>query len=662
MASVFREYNGNRLDSEFTPFARDNMKSLLAFLFALLCGLTSSAIPDSSLQAACQWQPRLPKTKQAETFDWLGFSVSDSSNSSIEWFDDAGKSDPETHSRSELSSSKNHDALLGARRTLDHLQALETQATHVLERSTAAIVSLEGGSGVIVSPDGHILTASHVARKTGTQIQVKLSDGTSWVGVTIGSDIVSDSAIVKLLGSRQWPSIPIGNSLDVAPGQWVIGMGYPLSFSSGRPAAVRLGRILRTSDTRLVSDCVIMGGDSGGPLMDLAGNLIGINSRIKKDIDENYFVPSEVIQTRWRDLLRLEKVDSKLSRQHPLPQSGMTTDSALGELEWDRNASPIGQALEFLYRDRASSMVRVNDGKRSVAGTIVSADGLVVAKLSEIKKFDAGDALTISTATQTRHCQIVAESNASDLVLLQWTNEAGVTLAPGEGQAISFPTNVARQTAGSLVFSPTQSKPWQLGVVAVEDQVFSYAKLANETDLGVIVRQLKYIALRDPNGIRSTHPAVEIDRVYPDSLADQAGLKVGDLLMTLDGRPIYQQREIAAIAANASLGQTLRVKIVTGGRVEDRSIVIPVKDQPDIFERWGGGPFSKRRFGIGPVICHDGIIKPEDCGGPLFDLQGNVIGINIARATRVSTFAIPLDVVKTFVLQHRPDAKLVFQR
>ena len=81
-----------------------------------------------------------------------------------------------------------------------------------------------------------------------------------------------------------------------------------------------------------------------------------------------------------------------------------------------------------------------------------------------------------------------------------------------------------------------------------------------------------------------------------------------------------------------------------------------------LHDRWGGGPFSDRRFGFHQVISHDSVIDPEQCGGPLVDLEGNVLGINIARAMRVASFAIPLHEVENFVRYVKPEIELVYNR
>ena len=66
-------------------------------------------------------------------------------------------------------------------------------------------------------------------------------------------------------------------------------------------------------------------------------------------------------------------------------------------------------------------------------------------------------------------------------------------------------------------------------------------------------------------------------------------------------------------------------------------------------DEWGGGPFSVRREGFPSVLPHDVAVLPNQCGGPLIDTDGKAVGINIARALRVTTYAIPADIVQQVV-------------
>ena len=79
-------------------------------------------------------------------------------------------------------------------------------------------------------------------------------------------------------------------------------------------------------------------------------------------------------------------------------------------------------------------------------------------------------------------------------------------------------------------------------------------------------------------------------------------------------------------------------------------------------DNWGGGPFSDRRWGFAAVIPHDLAIAPTDCGGPLVDIDGRCLGVNIARALRVASYALPPSVVQETVEKIRARAKNAVSR
>jgi len=213
---------------------------------------------------------------------------------------------------------------------LAKLLAIQSKIDAVLPRLLPAVVAIEGGSGVIVSPNGHILTASHVTKKAGRTVFVRLADGRSAQAITLGTNVNSDTAALKLIGNGPWPFVQPGDSSQIQLGDWCLTFGYPLSFERGQPAAIRIGRILQKSQARFVTDSPIMGGDSGGPLFDLNGGLIAISSRIRNDVSKNIFVPIERYQTEWRQLISSVDVP-KIKRSQPKSYLGI-----LGETDFDR--------------------------------------------------------------------------------------------------------------------------------------------------------------------------------------------------------------------------------------------------------------------------------------------------------------------------------------
>jgi S1-C subfamily serine protease len=94
----------------------------------------------------------------------------------------------------------------------------------------------------------------------------------------------------------------LGKSSSLKAGQWVIGAGHPGGWLSGRGAVIRVGRVLSVLSDTIISDVALIGGDSGGPLFNLRGELIGIHSRIGTDVVDNMHVPIDTLESDWKRL------------------------------------------------------------------------------------------------------------------------------------------------------------------------------------------------------------------------------------------------------------------------------------------------------------------------------------------------------------------------
>jgi S1-C subfamily serine protease len=141
------------------------------------------------------------------------------------------------------------------------------------------------GSGVVIAPDGYILTNDHVVHHAKA-LEVGLTDGTRLSATTIGTDPATDLAVIRANASYL-PASTLGRSGRLRVGQLVIAMGNPLGFQSTVSTGVvsALGRALRSTQGRLIENIIqhtapLNPGNSGGPLVDSTGNVVGINTAI----------------------------------------------------------------------------------------------------------------------------------------------------------------------------------------------------------------------------------------------------------------------------------------------------------------------------------------------------------------------------------------------
>ncbi len=219
--------------------------------------------------------------------------------------------------------------------SVEELKALQATVKNMVEKTTPATVAIRyevgAGSGVIVSDDGLVLTAAHVVSRrgnTGKQSNraiLQLADGSTIRALVLGRNSRMDSAMLKITdkvpknakwpgaSEGKWPHVELGKSADLKKGQWVVALGHPGGPKKDRRAPVRLGQMVKVTETgsRIASDCTLVGGDSGGPLFDLNGKLLGIHSSIGNDLTQNFHVPINNYEKEWERLRRGDTIGAR---------------------------------------------------------------------------------------------------------------------------------------------------------------------------------------------------------------------------------------------------------------------------------------------------------------------------------------------------------------
>jgi serine protease Do len=291
-----------------------------------------------------------------------------------------------------------------------------------------------------------------------------------------------------------------------------------------------------------------------------------------------------------------------------------------------RLPGPLLDAFQDVVRIPAKSTVQVYcDGVRSALGAIVRADGHIVTKESELK---GKIQIQFSNETQRRDAKIVARDPATDLAVLKVEAQdlPVVPWSTGEMPAV-----------GSWLATPgpVSKDPLSIGVVSVAAR-----KLSPNAALG--------IRLGGDDGV------ARITEVVTGLAAEKAGLKVDDIIRKMDGveikgipqlqqdiRDHYPGDKVTLLVEREGKLQTVEATLGSLGELEH--------DERSDFQNRLGGTLSERRTGFPLAIQHDSVLRPSECGGPIVDLDGKVVGLNIARAGRVESYALPAAIVRETV-------------
>jgi S1-C subfamily serine protease len=219
-------------------------------------------------------------------------------------------------------------------------------------------------SGVLVSADGYVVTCAHTGVVPGEAVKVSLADGRVTVGTVVGSHRVADICLVKLKTDGPWPYAEMGRSFDVQVDDKCLLLGYPGDYA-GQAALVREGKIVHPNgqpQTCHLHSTILnfRGGVSGGGIFDAQGRLIAIHLGASEHADHAWV---ELFRRNWAALLSEKPTQSDEGK--PL--------------------EAIGKAFRLLATEvRGSTVTVLGDGKPVAIGTIVSNDGRILTKASEL--------------------------------------------------------------------------------------------------------------------------------------------------------------------------------------------------------------------------------------------------------------------------------------
>lgn len=304
---------------------------------------------------------------------------------------------------------------------------------------------------------------------------------------------------------------------------------------------------------------------------------------------------------------------------------------------WPRGNPPHKNHLDVkaAYRDVAQTVTPtvahvLIDGQQVALATLVAADGHLVTKASLLEgdeivcRFaDGQDVPATRLAVNEEYDLALLKVDASDRLTPRWRED----LAP----------------LGTLVAAiAPEGDPIGIGVVSTEPR-----RVGGSTR---VTRRRAWLGVSLGAGQGGTG----VSGVLEGSAAAECGLAPGDRIRRIDTEDMQSMEQIIELIGSRRPGDTIVLLIQRGDDELSLSATLgepPVETAPQ--DMWGGGPFSERRTGFPRVIAHDAVILPNQCGGPLMDMDGNIIGVNIARALRVATYAIPADTLQQLVREMR---------
>lgn len=567
----------------------------------------------------------------------------------------------------------------------------------MLPRIEAATVCLRAGgatgSGVVVSQDGLILTAAHVV--DGNQVmEVVLNDGRTYSAKVLGIYLPSDAAMAQIIDKGPHAYVDIAPAKSLQVGQTIIAIGHPGGYDEQRGMPLRFGHITRFDRDFYVTECPLIGGDSGGPSFNLKGEMIGIHSNVASDLAVNNDVGIDTYHREWKSMLAGERRGTKLMEpEDPKIEASLRTrsedqlhhkmisyageqDTLKSEIQslWNDSQNKSGQLkieraklrqlreelgkrVEGLAPDgvrtlddwtrryqsafseqlsRCSEMVCpvYISGRQAAIATAVNERGYLVTKSSEVEGREI--MLRPRGSEVPVKAEVVAHDRNLDLALLR-VDPLVLPL-----KSIKFPVgNKLDASKGVLCCSISHSpdRAAGLGVVSVVSR-----PLTGDTTA--------YLGA----SFEVTDEGARVKTVMPNGPASRGGLAEGDILESIDSVEVTNSESIEKAVRSHLPGEKVSIGIRRGDRwltlrviLDDKSKVAPMPGASEQNLDSQTTALSRRRWNFTRGIQHDGAVHPMNCGGPLIDLDGHVLGINIARAGRIHSYAIPTELVVDFV-------------
>lgn len=402
------------------------------------------------------------------------------------------------------------------------------------------------GSGFVVSSDGYVVTNNHVITAEGKgqveSITVTMTDGTEYPAKLIGKDAASDLAVLKIDAKKPLPFVKFGDSRNARVGDWVVAIGNPFGLSGTVTAGI-ISAVYRNTgaggayDRYLQTDAAINRGNSGGPMFDMKGQVIGINNAIFSptggSVGIGFAIPAETAAPIVEKL----KAGQAIERGYLGVRIQPITEDLADSLGIAHNKGEFIQLVE-------------PDGPAAKAG-LQAGDVVLKVDNKEVTKDQTLSFIVANTAPGNRIPVEVLRGGKRQ------TLTATVAKRPTDEELSSFDPN-GEQNEDAFNNPPEKQEK---GVV--------------ENSLGMSVTPLTAQIARQLGAAEGTKGLV-IVAVDPNSDAGQKGFQRGFIILQAGGRPVATQAELsAAITAAKAEGRTaLLLRIQPRGQ---QATFVPVR-------------------------------------------------------------------------------------
>jgi serine protease Do len=301
--------------------------------------------------------------------------------------------------------------------------------------------------------------------------------------------------------------------------------------------------------------------------------------------------------------------------------------------DYPKSGPKVMAAFRDVVAEPSYSTVRiVTEGKEVALGAVVGADGWILTKASELK----GKPVCRLRDGTDLEAKVVGVDDKCDLAMLKIEAK---NLKP-----VVWADGLSARPGNWVVVPGNGSDPVAVGVVSVAARKVRFLDLPFSKNAGFLGVQMEQI-----------EGGVKITVVVAKGPAEKAGVKVNDVIISVGDRIITDMETLQETIGLHKAGDTITLRVKRDNKEVEMTATLERRqgDARADFQNTLGNPLSERRSGFPMVLQHDTILKPSECGGPLVDLDGKTVGINIARAGRVETYALPAETVVALL----PDLK-----